>query len=156
MAFRITVLDLTPSVHLQFRVKGGDGDRFARLFQEVFSRLPDNDRGIILRHWAEAVYLSLELSNSWADHAEKLGNSAACGWELQFNAEEVDLAPEDAVRCLIAHELAHVYQYASGINRTPGFEFESDAYERVKAWGFERRTWGNWEAKQQDKRDVNQ
>jgi hypothetical protein len=102
----------------------GDGRRFARLFGQTWRKLPLWARRRLLKHWRAArrerygdaplvaPWPLVELVEFKSDFFR--GNSeAACAQynhrmcSFAFLAETMDRFPDDAVECVIAHELAH-------------------------------------------------
>ena len=142
MNFRSIPLDVIPNRPLTIDVGCGDGDRFVRLFTSAWSELPNAVRKEVITHWTkeENSYVSLELSNAWKNCKSRDAEVSLAGCEMKFNAAEVDRMPEDVVKSLIAHEFAHVYQYAVGISGRKNDELEDNAEELISNWGF------NWVA----------
>lgn len=156
---------------------GGDGDdaRFARLFRETMQRLPLGPRRRILKHWRECSLALGGLSpmiqlGLWAtEHFEKDDLTATTwaevkhrGHHLCFFSRIVDRMPDELVRDLIAHELAHVWQEAtfitgrcldtdktliaidrSGCEWLPG-ELEEHADDLMESWGFNATAMDDW------------
>ena len=79
------------------------------------------------------------------------GECREFGHTIFFNADVAVAMPDDILRHLIGHELAHVWHYsspASATNKAPGNfkakEEEADAL--AESWGFrmaDLRTWAN-------------
>lgn len=69
------------------------------------------------------------------------------GHSLVFCSGIVDIYPDELVRDLIAHELAHVEQWASGwdIDQADPFECEEDADGLVEDWGFSATAMDDWD-----------
>jgi hypothetical protein len=110
-----------------------DGQRFARLFREVWKRMPLGARRAILKHWkagsrwhrpddgygypCEGFSLDAEETAEYSQ-----GNSGARamaqvdrdGHQLRFLWPAIKDGSDDQIRYCIAHELAHVYQFALG------------------------------------------
>ena len=136
----------------------GDGVRFARLWGETWRRLPLGVRRALLRHWRspEAIRYGvlqpplIELLEDWGVREDgDLGAVSRGGHQIRFAADVVDAMPDDIVRDLIAHELAHVYQWAIGEDMTPDPEFgfldiEECADEMVRDWGFGVESIDDW------------
>ena len=70
------------------------------------------------------------------DHA--MATTGIIGLEIRFKSEFMDVLPDDAVRRVIAHELAHVYQWAQGRMEAMGMaardDIELDADEIADGW----------------------
>jgi hypothetical protein len=127
----------------------GDGDRFARLFTETWFKLPPTARTSILTHWKqeENPIIWMEFSNAWRNCATRYAEIGCRGCELNFDADEFDGMPEAVAKAVIAHELAHAYQYATG--RDQAVDLESDAEDSIRQWGFDWVTKIQWKAKRQ-------
>jgi hypothetical protein len=82
---------------------------------------------------------------------------------MRFRSTTVDAMPEDVVQDLIAHELAHVVQFARGIRCVRvtsrgiatfqqrdgscyggNYEIEQDADESISSWGFDPESLDHW------------
>jgi hypothetical protein len=81
---------------------------------------------------------------------KEVGHTFARGHLLRFHAPQVDRMPVGVAECLIAHELAHAYQFANGIAEdlgpyeTNSYEWEADAEDTLTNWGFEDRIIDKW------------
>lgn len=81
---------------------------------------------------------------------KEVGHTFAQGHLLRFHAPHVDRMPVSVTECLIAHELAHAYQFAIGIAEdfgpyeTNSYEWEADAEDTLTNWGFEDRIIDKW------------
>jgi hypothetical protein len=76
------------------------------------------------------------------------GDKAVCRWrghKLLFWFPIVLAYPDELVRDLIAHELAHVVQNALGFYFIDNPEAEEAADEWVKAWGFSTTAMDEWD-----------
>lgn len=134
------------------------GERFARLFTETWRRLPLGVRRRILGYWRTDLYAfppstpSIELLADWPhrqagpDLLGTLGACSGCGHSLRFWAKIVAIMPDDLVRDLIAHELAHVYQWARGwdLDIVGNCKAEEDARRNVECWGFSSTAFFEW------------
>jgi hypothetical protein len=122
----------------------GDGAKsFVRLFRDCWKRIPFKARRAILAHWQNSPvswYPKIELSNSWGDAQTCFGQVRHAGLEVRFSAKDFALLPDEVASWIIAHELAHVYQKATG--KRPGGDAlesnEEDADEIAPSWGFDR------------------
>lgn len=131
------------------------GDRFASLFRLTWSRLPLWARREILGHWrcggAGGLFRHLvgripkiELVGGWSGR-EALAAVRSNGHHLQFDAAVVREMPDHLVQDLIAHELAHVHQGATGLFYSmPLHVLEQDANELMEAWGFDADAMDDW------------
>ena len=152
---------LWPRPPLYLFAPDGGAERFTRLFRETWRRIPCWYRGSMLRHWRVAPEFpryvltpQVQLLECWGDTPRRSlrGVKAAvseAGHRLKFRTRVVDAYPDDLVRDLIAHELAHVVQCATG-----GIELEGDdagfwnevgADELVDCWGFEPDAMDEWD-----------
>jgi hypothetical protein len=120
-----------------------------RLFIEAWSELPSEARNKVLEHRTkeENPSVLLELSNAWKNCAIRDAEARLAGCEVKFNAAEVDRMPDEVVKALIAHGLAHVYQYATGGHRRTYDELEVHAEDLICQWGFAWVARGEWKAK---------
>jgi hypothetical protein len=88
-----------------------DPGRFARLFRETWHAIPLGPRRLMLKHWRDKTSLCplprIVMVKFLRDNALGLCKNEGC--EVQFLTDAVDLMPDECVRTLIAHELAHVY-----------------------------------------------
>jgi|SRR5665213_1145590 len=124
----------------------GDGDRFARLFTETWFQLPPAARTSILTHWTQEdnPEIWIEFSNAWRKCATRYAEICCRGCELNFNAQEFDGMPEAVAKAVIAHELAHAFQYATG--KDQAVDIESDADDLIIQWGFDWLAKIQWKA----------
>lgn len=149
-------LDIIPGAPLTITVYSGDGNRFARLFKEAWAQLPAPVQEKIRKHWAKED-VRLELSNIWKNCAIHDGEVGCFGREAKFNAAEVDRMPDTVAKALIAHEMAHVYQHATGFSQRTyevssqrEYEvLESDAKELASRWNFDWVASMQWKAKRE-------
>jgi hypothetical protein len=131
---------ILPRQRVYLWVYAGDGDKFARLFAETWRRMPLWARRRILRHWrndpraAFAGDLSpkIELTTHWKNRegTEKDGEMAAVarlGHYMAFADQVVARMPDAVVHDLVAHELAHVLQFASGYEIDRSISRDDDA-----------------------------
>jgi hypothetical protein len=164
----------------------GNGPRFASLFRDTWKRLPLWARRRILGHWRSGSDgrgnrfslwgPTIELLDGWSCRDEGSGEpdslrgDIACvgcaGHVLRFFAPIVDRMPDSVVCDLIAHELAHVIQYAFGARIEtdketcdrvfifpngdvcrPG-DLEIDADDMLVAWGLEVKSIDRWTLEQ--------
>lgn len=151
-----------PGHTASFRVHDGDWQRFARLFLRVWNRLPPDATRKIREFWRSAdlprlpgqivdggcvecasdgqVTASCRADQSRGRHVEhSAGFVDLAGTVLVFNATHCDAMPEEVVEVLVAHELAHVWQFATdyGNKETSYDEIESHANGLVDSWGFD-------------------
>jgi hypothetical protein len=111
--------------NIYLRVLAGDGRRFARVFQTTWRRIPLGDRRRLLGYWkaegpthdiflSPEVYLT-ELDAFPIDNESIVGLASHFGHKLRFRADLVNRMPDAVAEDLIAHELAHAFQAATGI-----------------------------------------
>jgi hypothetical protein len=136
-----------------------DGDRFAGFFRETWGRLPMWARRRFLKHWRTDPFPPpllyspvIELLPGWSGRKAGRGlrgdaaNVSCRGHLLRFWTRCVAAFPDDLVRDLIAHELAHVYQWSIGddLETMDNFEAESLADQLVEDWGFSADAMDEW------------
>lgn len=136
----------------------GGGERFARLFLETWRRLPLFVRRSVLRHWrtdvspASPVGPAIELLAEWSTRVRGRGLGGAWGGArdhghtLRFWAKIVAAFSDELVRDLIAHEVAHVYQWSVGweLDEMNCVEVEEDANWMLDGWGFSATAMDAW------------
>ena len=67
------------------------------------------------------------------------------GRVLHFQAEQIHALPDEVAQDVIAHELAHVLQYAEGdFDNMSKFEAELGADEMIEWWGFDSESLDRW------------
>jgi hypothetical protein len=73
----------------------------------------------------------------WGDAAFSFAQVGGNGMTLRFSADDFMVFPDKIAQWIIAHELAHVFQKATG--RVPGGqnENEDDANRIAHGWGFD-------------------
>src|SRR5262249_9194862 len=96
-----------------------DPRRFARVFQATLTAIPEADRRRIIAHWraerarqgggrVPVIELTDELGSGTA-----VGDCSPGGLRLRFLSVFASLRITDAIRTT-AHEIAHVFRYATG------------------------------------------
>ena len=118
---------------------GGDTARFLTHFRGTWKVLPATVQSVICEYWrAQGRPPLIELSDVWSPKT-MYGQVRVSGMELRFRADSFKHLPTPAANWIIAHELAHVYQKASG--RVAGGDNESENEEHAnklaKSWGFD-------------------
>jgi hypothetical protein len=150
---------LLPRHDVYLFAPGPGGERFARLFVESWKRLPYYARRLIHQHWKRDSPIGMtykpqiELVHGWSGRGGGRGlrgtkAAAGClGYKLVFWTKIVDAYPDELVRDLIAHELAHIFQWARGwdIDRADPIECEQHADYLVEAWGFSSTEMDEWD-----------
>ena len=114
-------------------------ERLATLFHDVWHKLPEIDRKRMIEYWngreqqgilADPV---VAVTNKMVDN-KALGATNMFGFMLRFWKTFVDKGFEAKVQDVIAHELAHVFDYATnGKDSDASEEFADDTMRR---WGF--------------------
>jgi hypothetical protein len=157
----------------------GDGSRLASLFLSTWKRLPLWARRPLLAFWRRGhpVYgdykpsPQVELLQGWPGRegdddapSEAMACVTHAGHLIRFHAPSVDRMPDPVVCDLVAHELAHAYQYALGAtvawDLSPGEvdlldgdgdgsvflpgEMEEDAEMIMSGWGFDPESIDRW------------
>jgi hypothetical protein len=133
------------------------GQQFAELFRQVWQAIPADAHVVIRDFWRRHALFGkpfIEYSNQWLPGGSDVrATTKAFAGEMQFLAKELDPMPDDAVRFIIAHELAHVFQKARGDTldfsergeaaflgadgeRRTVDENEENADRLAKSWGF--------------------
>jgi hypothetical protein len=116
-------IPLLPRHDIRLMAWQGDGERFARQFIETWKLIPLAARRRMLALWksfqANLPFCPfLELLDDWSTREVKAGLSTAQvamgGRQIRFHAGEFAEMPDGACRWIIAHELAHVLQLATG------------------------------------------
>ena len=137
---------------------GSDGARFAGLFRDTWRRLPLWVRRSILKHWRTDPFPlplfkpEIELVPDWEGRVAGRGlrGDMACvkarGHTMRFWTRIVAAFPDELVRDLIAHELAHVCQWSIGrdLLTMDNYETEEEADWWVERWGFSADTMDQW------------
>jgi hypothetical protein len=141
----------------------GSDARFARLFAEVWRQVLPDHRQRMLAHWhpgrgqrsRSRVYppvpriecLPCPLNEPRGYVA--LSHCAPHGDGLSFAGPDLDRMPDTAVKWVIAHALAHVFQHATDYE-TPRSEEDEFWYEVYAdelvwtRWGFDPRPFDDW------------
>lgn len=113
------------------------GEVFASAFRETWKCLPLSARRLILAFWKSNRSLILVELTTY--RLEKNGLAAACadfGLSLRFMPFH-DLMPLESTSRTIAHELAHVYHFATDPSEAWKFAAAEDfAVRTAEAWGF--------------------
>lgn len=143
----------------------GDDERFAVIFRNTWKKIPLWARRMMVKHWRTCPQFlrpgfwspAISMAKDWAisDRVVRQPRDCAacgrCGHCLFFYAPVVDAMPVQHVEELIAHELAHVVQDASGdCSQTDRSEprwndpCEEIADEIMNDWGFDPWAMDEW------------
>lgn len=167
-------LPIVPTSRLWLPKLGvGDDEGFASIFRDTWRQIDIRARRLMVAHWRKGQprYAiqglwspTIHLTRSWEfsrwdwRKPKDLGACGSGGHSLYFYAPVVDAMPTKHVQELVAHELAHVVQYATGdlprsgsmMDRTIPRIFdaiENIADEYMEWWGFDADAMDDWCAK---------
>jgi hypothetical protein len=106
----------------------------------------------LLHGWGKSLRDDVLIQSAKINTGHVCGICAANGFVLRFWSPAIDRLPEHLARYLIAHELAHAYQYAVGYRRRFGYEqvtigqTEVDADKLASWWkcGDNENEFDNW------------
>jgi hypothetical protein len=151
------------------RLGVGNDERFANIFRDTWRQIDIRARRLMVAHWrnGQPRYAiqglwspTIRLCRSWQFNEwswrgpRDLGACGSGGHSLYFYAPVVDAMPTKHVGELIAHELAHVIQYATGDLPRPGGTdrtiprscdpIENIADEYMEWWGFDPSAIDEW------------
>jgi hypothetical protein len=91
--------------------------RLANSFQFVWSHIPLGDKTAIANHWKSNGF-RVEISRTmWERPSPAMATTEPQGFAIQFRWNTCQLFPDDCLQALVAHEMGHVYQFATGKNR---------------------------------------
>src|SRR5262249_45905113 len=136
----------------------GNKRRFISHFRATWKRIPEYNQGVISSHWRRLQrehesWPNVELLSDWSRRDPKRGVVAYVGMEgreMRFLAPLFDRMPRAVAMSVIAHELAHVWQFGGGRMAELGGAWET---ERVEAdadammemdWGFDPYLLSGW------------
>jgi hypothetical protein len=109
--------------------------RFAEVFAAVWAAVPADEQQQMLGHWANGPKSyglpapRIALLADWTGRGKCLGECSLLGHEIRFDVAIVATATADMIACLVAQELAHVWQFAvdrMGERRRAAIEREAD------------------------------
>ncbi len=109
----------------------GNRQRFAHVFRQVWIGVPATDREAMVAHWISGI-VGQDHSPQIELHAaaDKPGNNDGFGNTLTFNSCVAELLAEvDLLADLIAHELGHVYCFATNASAHSTFPPNTEAKE---------------------------
>lgn len=126
--------------------------KFVRLFRETWQRIPLGDRRLMRKHWRtpiDGVVMAdspeIYVEGWWPERDPgDLGRCGQRGHALSFWTPVIRMWPDENIRELIAHELAHVVQNADSDKPLVSThehrifdDVESDADNIMDMWGFD-------------------
>jgi hypothetical protein len=113
--------------------------RFVRVWEDVWRRLPPDVRGTILRHWARTDLVEMH-GRPRVVLRRSLPGQAAHVDEAGFVVRvALDVVADPRLGAVLAHELAHVHQAACDLGywwTADTALVEHDAEWAAFAWGF--------------------
>jgi len=137
------------------------GERFVDLFRRTWARIPLGFRRTMLRHWRESdlglkqgILMSplIELASGWSGRERgTIGFCGGGGHKILFWAKRFNAMPDALAQDLIAHELAHVWQWTQApedFAADDGYDLETWADELMELWGFDATAMDDWSAAQ--------
>lgn len=131
----------------------GDGNRqrFADVFRGAWKDIPAADRQVMVHYWSKGIVGQIHSPRiDLLTDYDRPGNNDGFGNVLLFNSCVVELLDKaDLLSALIAHELGHVYCYATNSlahgafpPTIPAKEDEADA--TATTWGYDMQTLRTW------------
>ncbi len=94
-----------------------DLGHFGELTLAVWNRVEDLDREMIAQYWQKMETLMLPafgLLEVWFDDPEALATTKPSGGIVVFDWRSCRFLPDEILQSVIAHELAHVFQWSLG------------------------------------------
>jgi hypothetical protein len=139
------VVRLVPRKPLYLLCFGARAEQcLVRPFRDTWQHIPTAPRRRMLDYWHGAVPWRglpaprIAVWPDWPGRKNVAGECGCLGHELRFWEAVVETYTPSDLTLAIAHELAHVYQYASG--REPGqrskSSVEKEAWAIARSWGF--------------------
>jgi hypothetical protein len=133
-------LEIDPPHSVILFAPGCDGRKFVGVFQEVWGKVPSEDRNALLAYWRQSGdwFPTVELSDLWLDSSTSFGQTSLSGKQFRFSARDFAEFPDEVASWIVAHELAHSYRHASGLVRSGESESEKEREtdEIATSWGF--------------------
>jgi hypothetical protein len=132
--------------------------RFRSVFLSVWGKIPRGDRASIEDYWSSADPNSppLELQEPWLGDPTAKATTESRGMDVKCDWKTCRLLPDAIMEVPVAHEMAHVFQWATNKNRFnmtphdllgiidllpfPRYEntlVEIHADEMITTWGFD-------------------
>lgn len=150
------MIPLLPRHKIDLFCVAGNGYRFAELFRQVWKQIPLGTRRKLLKTWRQSIenrtaYPSFELVNGKSSFLRGNSHEAIAQYthysiSFAFDSRYVDALSNDAVKSLIAHEMAHaVLAMEDAEDHLTRCEYddsgfsdgEYDADEQAEFWGFD-------------------
>ena len=127
---------------------------FAKQFKETFHRLPRSARLKLVAFWQDldagrcAPSPEIYLTRAIGEYGGRNFAGVQAGIRLKFHPIVVRM-PDAVLQDLIGHELAHVFQWATGelTSDMDGYDegaCEEDADWRMERWGFDPDSIDDW------------
>ena len=116
----------------KFRADTAAGlEQFVRCFEEIVAEYPPDELAAVRDYLKEVEWRSEPI----VDEREALGIAKRNG-RIEFHAEKLNGGPDRHFRNSIAHELRHIWQFATNFDQSPEFRkkttyliWESDALD---------------------------
>ena len=169
--FNFRDIDSSAGLYYMDEGKAVEAERFIRAFRAVWQAVPLAERGRMIEFWAKErrrlnslfasdpstcatpievpqVQVRLERVDGQIDgfFGQPLGyyNGVMRLPSITFWAVAVDLMDDDALACLLAHELAHAYNDAAGTAKAEEEEEENQAKQVMRGWGLDDTLIDGW------------
>jgi len=145
-----------------------DDARFAEQFRLAWKQIPMRCRKAIVAHWllwgkvtgnrkGAAPFLEvLPYKSDWERGPSRyaVAQCSQGGNSLSWNSGFVDALPDEHLRCFIAHELAHVFLFATDPTHFADGDYEVaelQVFQTLEAWGFDESAREEWEMWNEEK-----
>lgn len=139
----MSVTTLVPGVSVwEYDGRSDVVDRLVRLFRETWRCVPASARRRLRRYWRRhGGGPRVELMSYWSGYEPGISAQVGLlGHQVRFHTPFIELSNEADVRFIIAHELAHVLQWATGAEHCNVRRIEREANATARAWlGVSRR-----------------
>jgi hypothetical protein len=138
-----------------------DERRLRRCIRATWARIRGNASQAMVQHWMKGPTrededfsegaLRIEALPDWpdVDWPGYYGFTFNDGHAIRLDSAAVKAMPEDIVTTLVAHELAHVFQYARRLE-----PIEEQAIDIMERWGFRDEEITEWERTAKSRRRV--
>lgn len=125
-------VNMVGNIDLQTKLIGG--------MERAWMRIPAACRVMMLNHWRGALQVEIAEAVPATVNGKLVNNAAAscdlCGRKLWFNARAVHVLDTDELACLVAHELAHSFRFATGQPVLDYVANERATDALATSWGF--------------------